>query len=390
MTPAERQLISNLFDRLATLEDAQRDPDAERAIKDGLRQAPNAVYALVQTHWCRKRRSSRRKPASGSLSSPARAAHPAAPVAFSTARSAGSDNRACLGPECLPWAGPGGFQTAHGQPDAGWPGAGAGAPRRLVPRHRGSSSSRRHRRRAADECPARHDRRQRPWRGRLRPGRPGTGRRTALGRWQWRPRWRRRQAAPAAARCPAMPGSTTSGVRAARPDRADRAATATSSVAAAVAGSAAATTSHMTAARRKADGKEYETASAADADEFEVGRRRLRGRRRLQRRRRRSGRRHPIWAATTWAVATAAPAKSDRRRTLAQAPPPLESGGRRPRLNAKPRASCALGTRPGGRHEAYIGCGLCRDRHRMGRRRRRPSRASTTWRRAPSCAPSRP
>ena len=49
MTPAERQLIANLFDRLATLEDAQRDPDAERAIKDGLRQAPNAVYALVQT-----------------------------------------------------------------------------------------------------------------------------------------------------------------------------------------------------------------------------------------------------------------------------------------------------------------------------------------------------
>ena len=49
MTPAERQLISNLFDRLATLEDAQRDPEAERAIKDGLRQAPNALYALVQT-----------------------------------------------------------------------------------------------------------------------------------------------------------------------------------------------------------------------------------------------------------------------------------------------------------------------------------------------------
>jgi len=49
MTPAERQLITELFDRLATLEDAQRDPDAERAIRDGLSQAPNAVYALVQT-----------------------------------------------------------------------------------------------------------------------------------------------------------------------------------------------------------------------------------------------------------------------------------------------------------------------------------------------------
>jgi hypothetical protein len=49
MTPAERQLVTELFDRLATLEDAPRDPDAERAIRDGLSQAPNAVYALVQT-----------------------------------------------------------------------------------------------------------------------------------------------------------------------------------------------------------------------------------------------------------------------------------------------------------------------------------------------------
>jgi hypothetical protein len=49
MTPAERQLVTDLFDRLATLEDAQRDPDAERTIRDGLAQAPNAVYALVQT-----------------------------------------------------------------------------------------------------------------------------------------------------------------------------------------------------------------------------------------------------------------------------------------------------------------------------------------------------
>ena len=49
MTPEERNLVSELFDRLATLEDAQRDPDAERLIRDGLRQAPNAPYALVQT-----------------------------------------------------------------------------------------------------------------------------------------------------------------------------------------------------------------------------------------------------------------------------------------------------------------------------------------------------
>jgi hypothetical protein len=49
MTPEERNLVIELFDRLATLEDAQRDPDAERLIRDGLRQAPNAPYALVQT-----------------------------------------------------------------------------------------------------------------------------------------------------------------------------------------------------------------------------------------------------------------------------------------------------------------------------------------------------
>jgi hypothetical protein len=49
MTPQERDLITQLFDRLATLENAPRDPDAERAIIEGLRRAPNAAYALVQT-----------------------------------------------------------------------------------------------------------------------------------------------------------------------------------------------------------------------------------------------------------------------------------------------------------------------------------------------------
>ena len=49
MTPQERQLIDDLFDRLAKLESAPRDPDAAAAIAQGLRTAPNAVYALVQT-----------------------------------------------------------------------------------------------------------------------------------------------------------------------------------------------------------------------------------------------------------------------------------------------------------------------------------------------------
>jgi uncharacterized protein len=49
MTPQERQLVDDLFDRLARVEGAPRDSDAASAIQDGLRKAPNATYALVQT-----------------------------------------------------------------------------------------------------------------------------------------------------------------------------------------------------------------------------------------------------------------------------------------------------------------------------------------------------
>ena len=49
MTPQERQLVDDLFDRLSKVETAPRDPDATAAISAGLRRAPNAVYALVQT-----------------------------------------------------------------------------------------------------------------------------------------------------------------------------------------------------------------------------------------------------------------------------------------------------------------------------------------------------
>jgi hypothetical protein len=49
MTPQERQLVDELFDKLARLEGTPRDRDAERAIAEGLSRAPNAVYALVQT-----------------------------------------------------------------------------------------------------------------------------------------------------------------------------------------------------------------------------------------------------------------------------------------------------------------------------------------------------
>src|SRR5690348_2726981 len=49
VTPQERQLVDELFDRLAQLESAPRDAQAERAIAEGLARAPNAIYPLVQT-----------------------------------------------------------------------------------------------------------------------------------------------------------------------------------------------------------------------------------------------------------------------------------------------------------------------------------------------------
>src|SRR4026207_1111069 len=49
MTPQERRLVEDLFDRLAQLEKAPRDAEAERTIAAGPRRAPNAIYPLVQT-----------------------------------------------------------------------------------------------------------------------------------------------------------------------------------------------------------------------------------------------------------------------------------------------------------------------------------------------------
>jgi hypothetical protein len=49
MTPQEQQLVNELFARLVQLESAPRDPEAERLIADGVKNAPNAAYALVQT-----------------------------------------------------------------------------------------------------------------------------------------------------------------------------------------------------------------------------------------------------------------------------------------------------------------------------------------------------
>jgi len=49
MTPQERQLVDDLFTRLASVENAPRDPSAAAIIADGERRAPNALYTLVQT-----------------------------------------------------------------------------------------------------------------------------------------------------------------------------------------------------------------------------------------------------------------------------------------------------------------------------------------------------
>ena len=49
MNPQERQLVDELFDRLAKLESAPRDADAAAVINQGLSRAPNAIYPLVQT-----------------------------------------------------------------------------------------------------------------------------------------------------------------------------------------------------------------------------------------------------------------------------------------------------------------------------------------------------
>ena len=49
MTPQERRMIEELFERLAALENAPRDAEAVDAINVGLERAPNALYPLVQS-----------------------------------------------------------------------------------------------------------------------------------------------------------------------------------------------------------------------------------------------------------------------------------------------------------------------------------------------------
>ena len=150
MTPQERQLVDDLFDRLAQLESAPRDAEAERAIADGLRAraerhlsagadragAGRGAQARRRAHPRTHRRRCRRRATSGGF--------------LDTMRQALTGRSAHIGAERAP---------AHGGPDrAGIAAAlsrtpcGAGARRRLwrriVSRHGGSISGRRDRRRA--------------------------------------------------------------------------------------------------------------------------------------------------------------------------------------------------------------------------------------------------
>ena len=143
MTPQERQLVTELFDRLATLETAPRDTDAERAIADGLGRAPHAVYALVQTALVQdealKRANARIRELEGAPD-----AAPAQGGFLDTMRAAISGNRPgarssvpTVQPADTRWGTPPGVQNQTAQPaqsvSAGLPIAAA---RSWAPRHR--------------------------------------------------------------------------------------------------------------------------------------------------------------------------------------------------------------------------------------------------------------
>ena len=49
MTPQERQLLGDLFQRVASTASNQRDPEAEAFINDAVRMQPHAPYVLAQT-----------------------------------------------------------------------------------------------------------------------------------------------------------------------------------------------------------------------------------------------------------------------------------------------------------------------------------------------------
>ena len=129
MTPQERQRVTELFDRLATLETAPRDGDAERAIADGLARAPHAAYALVQTALVQdealRRADARIRDLEGATAAPSAAAPGGfldamrASVWGSHAGSRGSVPT--VRPGEAPMGAPSGFQNQAAQPNVPYP-----------------------------------------------------------------------------------------------------------------------------------------------------------------------------------------------------------------------------------------------------------------------------
>jgi hypothetical protein len=119
MTPQERQLVAELFDRLARLETAPRDVDAERAIADGLARAPHAVYALVQTALVQDEALKRADARIRDLEDAAGAATAAAPTGFlDTVRAAisGRGSVPTVRPAEAPMGAPSAFRSETAQP----------------------------------------------------------------------------------------------------------------------------------------------------------------------------------------------------------------------------------------------------------------------------------
>ena len=231
MTPQELKLLDELFDRLASLESAPRDPDAVRAINEGLQRAPNALYPLVQTALVQDEALKQADARIRELEAELGIGQPQPPQqggfldsmrdtlmgkreqqdqrgSVPSVRSGAAPNTGPGTPQS-PWRNTTGMQGGGYRAGAGLRGCaaaaagaghGAGYGRRIVPRHGGRDRGGRGRRRAAGEQLPRHVRRRpgprtgaEPQRVRLR----GQRRRQPVGRqsrWQRsRPRCRRQR-----------------------------------------------------------------------------------------------------------------------------------------------------------------------------------------------------
>src|SRR6267378_7737897 len=49
MTPQEQEMIGDLIDRVQKTQLTEKDPDAEKMLRDGLGKNPDALYILAQT-----------------------------------------------------------------------------------------------------------------------------------------------------------------------------------------------------------------------------------------------------------------------------------------------------------------------------------------------------